>query len=180
VKARVAASALLAAGLVLGTAGCTFLTPVATMNHYDPSDGVSANVGNLQLRNVFVISPKGEDANLVGAIINTGTSTEEVQLQYETHSGGSAALAQAVIKIKGGQVISYGNPGVKQVVLDNTGVKPGALLKVFVQYGNTTGKNVLLPVLTGSQAAYKNLKPSPTPTPTETPTPTPTSTATTN
>jgi hypothetical protein len=172
VRARIAASAVLAVGLVLGTTGCTFMTPVATMNHYDPSDGISADVGNLQLRNVFVISPKGKAANLVGAIINTGDSAESVQLQYTSHAGGSEKTTNATIKLDAGQIISYGDRGVKQVVFNDTGIKPGALLTVFVQYGSTTGKKLQLPVLDGSQTAYAHLTPKPKPTHTPTPTPT--------
>jgi hypothetical protein len=74
--------------------------------------------------------------------------------------------------------VSFGNPGVKQVVFRNANVKAGALLKIFVQYDTEQGRNMLLPVLDGSQSEYANLKPSPLPKPTSTATPTPTATPT--
>jgi hypothetical protein len=65
-----------------------------------------------------------------------------------------------------GQVISYGDPKVPQLIFNAIDEQPGALLTVFVQYGTVSGKNVQLPVLDGSESAYRTLLPSPTPTPT--------------
>jgi hypothetical protein len=182
VRRRIAAAAVLAVGLAFGTAGCTFLAPQATLIQYNASDGVNANVGNLQVRNAFVISPKGADANLIGTFINTGKSTITLGLQYTSHVGGSALRVTIKKKLTAGEVLSLGNPHVKQVVFRKADVPPGALLTVFVQYGNVQGKNLPLPVLDGSQSYYAGLAPSPVPTKTSTPTPTatptPTSTAT--
>jgi hypothetical protein len=184
VRRRIAAAAALAVGLALGTAGCTFIAPQATLIKYNASDGVSLNVGKIQLRNAFVISPKGKDANLIGVLINTGKSKILVDFQYTAHVDGKATVTDTTVPMDAGQVISFGNPGVPQVVLRNADIKPGALLKVFVVYGNVAtgtvteaGKDVLLPVLNGSQSYYAGLAPSPTPKPSGTPTPLPTATA---
>lgn len=177
-RRRIAAAAVLAVGLALGTAGCTFSAPQATLIKYDPSDGVSANIGKIQIRNAFVIAPKGKSANLIAVFINTGKSAENVRVQYTSHATGSAARTTFTIHMSAGQVISFGNPGVPQRVFEDADVPAGALLKVFVQYGSVSGQNVLLPVLNGSQVYYKGLGPSatPKPTPSDTPTPLPTST----
>jgi hypothetical protein len=180
VRRRIAVAAVLAVGLVLGTTGCTFFAPQATLIKYDPSDGVGLNLGKLQVRNAFVISPKGTDANLIGVFINSGSSDIEVELQYTTHTGGAAKSVTVDQELNAGQVISFGNPGVKQIVFRGADVKAGSLLKIFVQYGSVSGQNLELPVLDGSQAAYQHLGPSPLPKPTHTstatPTPTPTAT----
>jgi hypothetical protein len=181
VRRRIAVAAVLAIGLVLGTTGCTFFAPQATLIKYDPSPGVSLNLGKLQVRNAFVVSPKGTDANFIGVFINSGSTDIAVKLQYTTHTGGTAkTVTLPPVTLKAGQVVSYGNPGVKQLVFRGADIKPGSLLKIFVQYGSVSGQNLLLPVLDGSQAAYQHLGPSPLPKPTKTPTPTPTPTATTN
>ena len=181
-RRRIAATAVLAVGLALATAGCTFLAPQATLIKYNPSDGISANVGDLQLRNVFVVAPKGTDANLVGVFINTSKKAEQVELQYTTHVSGKAVVTETLVDMTAGEVISFGNPHVKQLVFRKADVPAGALLKIFVQYGTVSGKNIQLPVLTGTQTYYKGLAPSPlpkvTPTPTATAIPTPTPTAT--
>jgi len=180
VRRRIATVAVLAIGLVLGTTGCTFFAPQATLIKYDPSDGVSLNLGKLQVRNAFVISPKGTDANFIGVLINSGKSDIEVALQYTSHVGGTTKSVTIDQALDAGQVISFGNPGVKQLVFRGADIKPGSLLKIFVQYGSTSGQNLLVPVLDGSQTAYQHLGPSPLPkpTPTSTATPTPTPTAT--
>jgi hypothetical protein len=176
VRRRIALAAVLAVGLALGTAGCTFFTPQATLIKYNPSDGVSIDVGKLQVRNAFAISPKNTDANLVGVFINSGSSTIHLNIQYTSHTGGSATSRTIHETLKAGQVISFGNPGVKQAVFRGADVKAGALLTVFLQYGSVSGKNLQIPVLNNSASAYKNLGPSPLPT--HTPTPTPTATLT--
>jgi hypothetical protein len=182
VRRRIAVAAVLAVGLVLGTTGCTFFAPQATLIKYDPSDGVSLNLGKIQLRNAFVISPKGTDANFVGVLINTSKSNVTVEFQYTSHTGGTIKTVTLHKALDPGQIISFGNPGVEQMVFRGADIKAGSLLKVFVQYDNVSGENLLLPVLNGTQAAYQHLGPSPlpkpTPTPTATPTPTPTPTVT--
>jgi hypothetical protein len=178
VRRRIAAAAVLAVGLALGTTGCTFFAPQATLIKYNPSDGVALNVGKLQVRNAFAISPKGTDANLVGVFINSGSSDMNLNIQYTSHTGGTAKSVTVHEKLNPGQVISFGNPGVKQVVFRGADIRAGSLLKIFIQYGSVSGENLLIPVLNNSQSAYKNLGPSPLPTHTPTATPTPTATST--
>ena len=175
-RRRIAATAVLAAGLIIGTAGCTFLAPQATLIKYDPSDGVSVNVGDLQVRNALVISPKGTDGTLVGVFINTSKSPIDVQVQYTSHTASGASTESLDIPLTAGEVLSLGNPGVQQEVFQGLNVPPGALAKVFIQYGTVTGKNLSLPVLINSDGAYNGDAPSPTPTPTSTATPLPTET----
>jgi hypothetical protein len=159
---------------MLGTAGCTFAAPQATLIQYDPSDGVSLNVGAIQLRNAFVVSPDGEAANFVGVLINTSNSAKAVTLQYTSHVDDKTTRSNIEVDLEAGQVISFGDPKVPQLIFDAINVQPGALFTVFVQYGTTSGKNVQLPVLNGTESAYRKLVPSPTPTPTSIPTSTPT------
>ncbi len=178
-RRRIAAASVLAVGLALGTAGWTLFAPQATLIKYNPSDGVQLDVGKVQLRNAFVIAPNGTDANFVGVVINTGNNPVKVEFQFTSHTTGSAVVTEDYVTLTPGEVKSYGNPGVKQMVFRGADVPAGALLKVFVQYGSVQGKDVLLPVLTGTQVYYKGLAPSPTPTPTPTDVPTPLPTSTT-
>jgi hypothetical protein len=181
---------------MLALAGCTFFAPQATLIQYDPSDGVGITVGSVALRNAFVISPDGQDANLVGSLINTSGGAKTVRFQY-TSNGKSVTTTVDLPASGPNGAIAFGNSGVKQVVFTGTKVKPGSLLRVFMQYGSKSGKSVLLPVLSGSTLkAYSTLTPSPTPSatsscsisntgeivgcPTPTPTPTPTSTTVPN
>ena len=73
---------ILASALVFGTTGCTFITSQATLNQYDPSDGISGRVGDLQLRNVLAI--EGEDGKAVSlllTVVNSG-GPHSLTIQY--------------------------------------------------------------------------------------------------
>jgi hypothetical protein len=165
VRRRIAAAAVLAIGLMLALVGCTFFAPQATLIPYDASDGVSLNVGVIQLRNAFVISPDGETANFVGVLINTSKSAQDVKLQYVSHVNNTTARTTVDVRMTAGDVISYGNPGVPQLIMNAINVQPGGLLTVFVQYDGVSGKNVRIPVLNGQDPTYGHLQPTPTPTP---------------
>ncbi|NEM92334.1 DNA modification methylase [Galbitalea soli] len=179
-KARIAASALLVVGVSLLTAGCTFITPQATLNPYDASDGFSATVGDIEIRNAFAISPDSVDASLNGVFINTGDSPEVVNVQYTDNDSVPGTPVTKTISIPAGGTVSLGDPGVPQLVLTGAHVEAGALLKLFVQYGDQSGKKIEVPVLDGTEPYYSHLTPTPTPTPVPTtaaPTPKPTDTA---
>ena len=173
-RRRIALAAVLAAGLILGTTGCGLFAPQATLIPYDASDGVSVNVGALEVRNALVISPKGTDGALVGVFINTSKKALTVDLDYTTHSSGTAKTFEQPIELEPGEVISFGNPGVKQLVLNDLNVEPGSLVKVYIAPAGVAGKNVLLPVLINSDGVYNGDAPSPTPSPTLTIAPIPT------
>ena len=173
-RRRIAVAAVLAAGLVLGTTGCGLFAPQATLIPYDASDGVSLNLGHLEVRNALVISPKGTDGTLIGVFINTSKQPLDVTVEYTSHASGKATSETVEIDLTPGQVTSLGNPGVPQKVLEGLDVAPGALAKVFVSYTDVAGKYVSLPVLINSDGVYKGDAPSPTPTPTATLAPIPT------
>jgi hypothetical protein len=165
VKARTVAAAALIVGLALSTSACTFGAPQATLIHYDPSDGISANVGAIEFRNLLAISPDGTDANLVGVMINTSKSAQTVEFQYTRHADGVTEPVNDPVLIPAGAIVSFGNPGVQQLVFRDADVMPGSLLTLFIQYDDQTGKKVRIPVLDGSEGPYTTLTPSPTPTP---------------
>jgi hypothetical protein len=187
VRSRVAVSAILAAGVLLGSSGCAFFSPVATQLHYDPSDGTSTTVGDIKVRNAIAITEDGETVNLVMAVINSGDETAIVRFQYgfEGTEPTDTDLG-IVVPLEAGETISFGNGGEStDAILEDAGVELGGLMPVFVQYGEETGKTMLVPVLDGSLPGYEDLVPTtvptasatPEPTGTETPTATPTPTA---
>jgi hypothetical protein len=151
---RIAAIAL-AAGIGLGTAGCSFLTPIATLNQYNPSDGVNATIGSLDVRNaVAIINTDGHAINLMLTLVNTAGG-KTVMLQYE--SGGEKA--ETKVLLKSGEVKQFGTEEQGQIIILSPGVKAGELLPVYVQYGSEPGKQLMVPVLDGTQAEYEGLVP---------------------
>lgn len=177
-KARIAASVVLAAALVLGTAGCSLIATQNTMKQYDPSDGVDANVGSVNIRNAIVFSKGGiSDASLVVSFLNN--SDDDIQLTVQYKSGTEDVNVTADLPAH--EVTSFGAAGQEKLVLSQPGAVPGTLIPIWFQYGTTTGKQVQVPVLNASQSEYEGLLPTPSPTPTNIPgatlTPTPTPTA---
>ena len=170
-KARRAASIVLTVSVLLGTAGCTLSAIQGTQVHYEPSDGTAANVGDLKLRNVIGLSENGDDISLLMTIVNDGDSDVNVSLQYTDTSGEKVTI---ILGVEADSSVHFGGGGDKGVaILRNAGATVGGLFAVFVQYGDETGKQLQVPILDGSTAAYADLLPGPEPTFTAEPSPTP-------
>jgi hypothetical protein len=176
------ATALLAAGVLLGSTGCAFFSPVATQIPYNASDGVSTTVGDIKVRNAMAITADGETVNLVMFVHNTGEKSQKVKFQYNFDTAAPSATDNAkVVTIDAGETISFGNGGdAPEAILTDANTDLGSLMPVFVQYGDETGKTMLVPVLDGTLPGYADLVPTavatapavPTPAVTATPTPT--------
>ncbi|HWM33605.1 MAG TPA: hypothetical protein VNR36_05145 [Pseudolysinimonas sp.] len=173
-RARVVASAALAALVAVVLAGCNFITPMASLERYDPSDGVSGTVGDIELLNAFVISDDGVNGNLVLTALNRGGKTVTLSVQYE--SGGDKTDLTVTVAGNGSTDIGGFNDG-EQLYLEDIDTIPGGLLPLYFQYGDEPGRQLMVPVLDSSLPEYGDLvpvTPTPTPTATETPDPTPT------
>jgi hypothetical protein len=159
VKARVAASIVLALAVAAGTAGCGFIAPQATTKHYDASDGVSGSVGAIDVRNAFIVTDGvgGKVGNLVVSLVNTDSKSHRVAIT----SGSSGAAAY--ITVEPGQVKKVGSQPDKasssNVFLTPFDALPGGLYSVYFQYGDATGVKLQVPVLDGGLPDYKSLVP---------------------
>ena len=159
----------------MGLAGCTFVTPQTTTKHYDASDGVTGTVGDVKVLNALAITG-GDDvegANLVFSAVNSSDDDVDLTVQFEASGSKddvTAELAPGLTKI------GSGDEG--QFLLEGADAVPGALLKVYFQYGDEPGKELLVPVLDSSWAEYADLVPTAPPTPTTKPAPLPTAPAT--
>ena len=173
-KTRLVASVALAGALLLGTSGCTLFATTGTLVHYQPSDGVAANVGDVKVRNLLGLSDNGEDVALVMSIINAGTTTATVDFQYEDANGDKQTLS--VVVKPNSSVHVGGGDDEKEAILRDAGATVGGTIPIYVQYGDNQGQQVQVPVLDGKTAAYTDLLPSPLPSVTATPTPTATPT----
>ncbi|MFE6965947.1 hypothetical protein ACFVAJ_12575 [Agromyces sp. NPDC057679] len=157
-KARLAASAALALGVALGASGCSMLTYQATTEHYDASDGVSANVGDLDLRNILVVSDDGVDGTLVLTIVNNGEDDVDLDVQVD---GGDTVT----IPVDAGATVAFGADAVEgldevePIVLEGIDTDPGSLLPIYFQYGSAEGIEKQVPVLDGRLPEYESLVP---------------------
>jgi hypothetical protein len=194
VKMRVAASVAVTVLLSAALAGCQFVTPQQTARSYTPSDGVNGNVGDVSIRNVFVLAGEDQSASVIGVLANNAATARAVTLEWTGASGtqtkrlrvpgnGLVAMTTSTRTIDA-SVRTQSEP----VVLDDVQTTPGGLFRV-VFTSSSKSDDLRLPVLTGSFSQYATLVPTPTPTPTRTkrvptpeatdtllPTPTPTDT----
>ena len=169
-RARVAASAGVAALVAMVLAGCNFITPQQTLVPYDPSDGVSAAVGDVDVLNAVILSDDGVSGNLVFTALNS--STDDVDLIVQFESEGDKVTLDLDVAAGGSTEFGFGEGG--QLFLAGIDTQPGGLLPVYFQYGAEQGRQLLVPVLDGALEQYAPLLPTPTPTPTPTILPTPT------
>jgi len=159
VKVRFAISALVALGLVLGTSGCNLIQPQATTRHYDAADGISFNVGDLQLRNLTLISNDGESGSLLMSAINTTGSDISLNVQFLS----KGAMVNGTLLVPSSHTAtSWGAATESKIILDGINTPAGSLLKMYFQYGSVDGATTLVPVLTSAQPQYAGLEPSTT------------------
>jgi hypothetical protein len=158
VKARVAASVVLALSVALGTAGCGLVAPQATTKHYDASDGVSGSVGSIDVRNAIVVT--GDDdtvGSLVVTLVNTDSKSHRVAV-----TAGDSASSRAYVTVEPGQVKQVGSDPQAEsgnVFFPEFNGKPGGLFPVYFQYGDNTGVELKVPVLSGGLSEYSSLVP---------------------
>jgi len=176
VKTRLVASVALAGALLLGTTGCTLGAVTGTLVHYQPSDGVAANVGDIKVRNLLGLSENGEDVALVASIINSGDASVDVDFQYENASGDKETITVTVDAHSSVHIGSGDDEA--SAVLRDAGATVGGLIPIYVQYDKEQGQQVQVPVLDGATTEYAPLLPKPLPSFTPTPTATPTESAT--
>lgn len=164
-SARRAASVVLASVVLLSTAGCTFFAPQTTLKPYDPSDGVNTQIGDVYIRNVLLLTKDGSDASLLVNVVNETDNGVKVTFQYEgKDSDGVTGKVNDSIFANPGVPTSFGGSNDPRIVFTGIDAKPGSLFPVFVQYGDETGKQLLVPVLDGTLKPYNELLPTPEPT----------------
>lgn len=151
---------------------CSERSPIQSVEPYNPTDGLVANVGALAVRDLLVVSAgKGQPGVVSGALVNTGASDLTVTF---TASGDSTSSAP--VSVPAGQLVRLGSgDGATNVQFGTVEVAPGALLAVRVATPPTGPRVLDVPVLT-PQLEYATI--TPTPVPTETPTDTGSGTAT--
>jgi hypothetical protein len=130
------------------------LTYQATTEHYDASDGVSANVGDLDLRNVLVVSEDGVDGNLVMTVVNTGEGDATLGVQFG--EGGGEVVE---VDVEAGQTLVLGSDEEDPVLLEGMNAEVGGLLPMYFQYGDVEGIEKLVPVLDARLPEYADLAP---------------------
>ncbi|MFZ7087526.1 hypothetical protein [Curtobacterium sp. RRHDQ10] len=159
-------SVAVAASIALGTAGCEFMTPQSTTEHYDASDGVSTNVGSVDVRNAILLTSDGESARFIATLVNNSDSAKTLTIQAADKSSDTQE-----VRIPANTSLDLAHDSrATQVVFDSLGSKAGVLTRVFLTYPSAEGSSIRVPVLDYQLPEYSTLEPTPSSTSTVPPT----------
>lgn len=144
-RLRAALGALAATALL---SGCAVFSPMATEIPYNPGDGTSVSLGDVEIRDLLVIgTEEGEPATVSAFVVNN--SSEEVTVSFQAEG---AAPASVDVPAFGAQQISP--PGESGVTIDALPVRPGAIVPMAVQVGDNPPAQVGAQSVTTSTPLY--------------------------
>jgi hypothetical protein len=144
------AAVTIAASMLLGTAGCTFLNPVASRIEYAPADGSQVDLETVKIRN-FVYVTNGTASAISGSIVNPSLEPKIVRIQYTDAAVNEAK--EVTFTVNAGQRIDLGYNG-GQALAINLGGKAGGVVRINVSEGSVT-EEMRIPVLDGTFEFYK-------------------------
>jgi len=147
-RAVAALAALAASTSLLG--GCQLISPRQTDKMYDAGDGVSVDVGEIQVRNLVVVGTKAGGAGTVSAAVGNPTG-EAVTLTFAT------AEANATAQIPAHSTVDLSKSDTK-VVLSKVDQAPGDMTQLSVSSVASGQSPVLVPVVPGT-GYYEGLAP---------------------
>ena len=155
-RRRFFAPLVLAAAVITGTTGCTLSAEIATMKEYDPSDGVGADIGDLALRNILLISNDAGEANLVMTVVNTSGEDVTLNVQFDR---GSARVTESLELPAVPERTRIGDDPSAGILMSGPELIVGGLFPVYFEYGSVPGELVFVPVLDGTLPEYELLVP---------------------
>lgn len=144
--------AIVAGTTLLG--GCQVISPRQTEVMYDAGDGVSANVGDLQLRNLLVVAEKDGGPGTVSAAVGN-QSDKPVTITFATVDGG-----QATTEVPAHSTVNV-SEGAEKVTLPAVKGAPGSMTELVIS-GPGGNAPVQVPVLPPT-GYYEGLRPSAAP-----------------
>lgn len=160
----------------LALAGCQWSAPLQTQRPYEPADGTSTTVGDVQVNNILVVAEKkGEPGTLVGLGVNG--AAQPIEVSFLVGDGSARPPMSITIPAGGSKQISEVGDGAKTTVTA-VPVDPGALIDLTVSTSGA-GSNVIRVPVVQADGYYKGYAGgSATPTPTMSITGSPTSSPT--
>ena len=144
IPAGIAAATLAVAALT----GCSVINPITTQMAYDPSDGVSLEIGTVRALNLLVVvEEEGATGVLTGSLHNTGTEDVAVSASIDGDS-------IVTVDVPAGEIVKLGGDQGDNAVTGVVPVAPGLIATVAFQtpdVGQITGQ---VPVLDGTLPEY--------------------------
>ena len=134
----------LAVAVLLGTTGCSMISPQATTIPYSPADGVNIPAsGPLVVRNALLVADEsGSAANFLAAIVN---DTDEAQALLVGIDGETQT-----VRVPARSTVSLGVDGAEPLLFEGLDAQPGTDVDMAFQSGDGEGVELAIPVLDGT------------------------------
>ena len=146
---RVVAAAALAM-LSLGVTSCGAINEQATTFQYAASDGIVLNVGDLEIRNLMLVTKSATDeARLLGSLVNTTDSAQTLGLTLSSGSVSINVPAKSVVNLEKSE---------NEKTVPSAGVLPGAQAEATLAVGSGS-QQVGVPVVDGTLKEYREFVP---------------------
>lgn len=144
---RLIASLAIGAALVLGTTGCSMISPQATTIEYAAAEGVNVyDSGPLDVRNAFIVANEdGSAGNFVAAVVNTTDESQTLRIEL----GEGANTIPLTVYVPAQSTISLGAEGEDPILVENLDTPAGADIAGYFQSGDAEGVLTTVPVLDG-------------------------------
>ncbi len=142
-NSRALASIALGAAVLLGTTGCSMISPQATKIEYAAAEGINvpSASGPVDIRNLYFVVGEDDSASLIGAFVNPTGEDQRALLSI-------ADGENLVVEVPAGDVVSYGVEEHKTV--ESFTAKPGSMVEVAFTSGEGQTTTVGVPVLDGT------------------------------
>ncbi len=149
---RAILGSVIALTAVITTTGCNFISPVASLNYYAPSDGSQADIGRLKARNLIYFTDNQGHTGFYGAFANSGSTAITFAIKFKNAAGASQYREFSVGAYK---VLNFGYQGKKSLQIDLAG-KPGDMVNIVV-YTETNESSINVPIMGATLPQYTDL-----------------------
>ena len=147
---RTAAAGVIALA-VLGVSSCSAVNEQATTQPYSPSDGIVENVGDVELRNILMVSEGDAEAGrLLGTVVNASAA----DVDFSLATGGTTLTWS----IPAGDKVVFEDAPAAEVTVPNVDTLPGTGLRGEASNG-AESVEVNIPVVDGTLADYRKYLP---------------------
>ena len=155
-KPRLIASIVIGGALVLGTTGCSMISPQATTIEYSAAEGVNVPIsGPLEVRNAYIVATEdGSLGNLVAAVVNRTDESHTLNIEVGDGSGAT----QLELRVQARTTISLGADE-EPLLIEGLDTPPGADIPGYFQSGDAEGTLVSLQVFDGTLDYLADLVP---------------------
>lgn len=159
------------AALIPVLAGCEAGNNAPTMQWHPPTAGAAATVGNIAIRNVFILGAPvdsqlnaGQSAGLFFAVINNGSPDRLVSVSAPG-AASSVTLPGGSVRLAYNQAVLLTGPAPKAILNHLTRPLSGAAsVHMVMTFQNAGSVTLLVPVIPRAQY-YSTFSPAPSPSP---------------